>query len=46
MEYLKLNDWIGGVKRDLERTALKDLRAGWFDSADHDEIKQLKGEAA
>ena len=47
MEYLKPNDRIGWVKRDLKCTALKDLRARWFDSMDHDEIKQqLKGEAA
>ena len=47
IEYLKLNNRIGRVKKDLKRTALKDLRARWFDSVDHDEIKQqLKGEAA
>ena len=46
MEYLKLNNRIGRVKKDLKRTALKDLRSGWFDSVDHDEIKQLKGETA
>ena len=25
---------------------LRDLRARWFDSVDHNEVKQLKGEAA
>ena len=47
MEYLKLNVQIKRVKENLKRTALRDLRARWFDSVDHDEIKQqLKGEAA
>ena len=47
MEYLKLNGQIKRVKENLKRTALRDLRARWFDSVDHDEIKQqLKGEAA
>ena len=47
MEYLKLNNRIGRAKKDMKRTALKNLRAKWFDSVDHDEIKQqLKGEAA
>ena len=46
-EYLKLNNRISRVKVDMKRTALKNLRAKWFDSVDHDEIKQrLKGEAA
>ena len=47
MEYLKLDGQIKRVKENLKRAALRDLRAEWFDSADHDEIKQqLKGEAA
>ena len=38
---------IHGIRRDLGRTALKDLRARWFENADHDEIKrQLNGEVA
>ena len=46
-EYLRLCSQIDRVKKDLRRTALRDLRAGWFDSVDHDEIgRQLKGKAA
>ena len=46
-EYLRLNGQISKVKKDMKRTALRDLRARWVDSVDHDEIKQqLKGEAA
>ena len=46
-EYLRLCGQIHRVKRNLRHTALRDLRARWFDIVDHDEIRgQLKGEAA
>ena len=45
-EYLRLCGQIDRVKKNLRRTALRDLRARWFDSVDQDEIRgQLKGEA-
>ena len=46
-EYTRVVRWICGIKRELERPALKDSRAAWYENADHDEIKrQLNGEDA
>ena len=46
-EYTRLVSRTHGIRRGLERTALKGSRARWFESADHDEIKrQLNGEDA
>ena len=46
-EYTRLVSRIHGIRRGLERIALKGSRATWFENADHDEIKrQLNGEDA
>ncbi|KAI5789795.1 hypothetical protein FPQ18DRAFT_261175, partial [Pyronema domesticum] len=45
-EHQKLTSQIRARKKTLERTALKEYRAKWFDTVDHAEIqKQLRGEA-
>jgi hypothetical protein len=45
-EYSKLTSQIRARKKTLERIALKEYRAKWFDTVDHTEIqKQLRGEA-
>ena len=44
-EHLRLNGRISRGKENLKCTALRNPKARWLDSVDHDEIKQqLKGE--
>ena len=46
-KYNKLRSQARASKTCLERLALKDVRTGWFEAVDHDEIKQqLRGDAA
>ncbi|KAF8244896.1 hypothetical protein K440DRAFT_646768 [Wilcoxina mikolae CBS 423.85] len=46
-ELMKLSTPVNALKRKLERTALIEKRARWFDAVDHNEIRQqLGGHAA
>ncbi|KAF8534000.1 hypothetical protein BDD12DRAFT_897299 [Trichophaea hybrida] len=45
-QYTNLRNQVNALKKRLERDALANLRATWFENVDHEEIKQqLKGQA-
>ena len=45
-EYTRLSSQISAARKRIERAALKDIRAKWFENVDHDQIKQqIRSEA-